>query len=74
MADVWIVAMQGKNECSNTIRLCICFTFIYYITLYRVAHDKVAPPTDQGPRAGSSSSKCSHVMTVALPAAGMPGN
>jgi hypothetical protein len=39
-----------------------------------MAHDKVAPPTVQGPRTGSSSSKGNHVITVALRAGGMPGN
>jgi len=66
--------MQGKNEWNNSVRLFMCFTFICCFTLYRMAHDKVAPLPDQGPRNGSSNSKGSHVMTVALRAARMPGN
>ena len=67
--------MRGKNECSsNSVRLFMSATFICCFTLYRMAHDKVAPPPDQGPRTGSGNSKGSHVMTVALRAVGIPGN
>ena len=38
---------------------------------YRVAHEKVSPPTDE-PRPGFSSNKHNHVITAAPRAAGMP--
>jgi hypothetical protein len=46
----------------------------FKVFFYRVAHEKLAPPTDKEPRPGFSSSKLIHVITVAPQAADMPGD